>query len=124
MLDSSQYKRYTGLNEGLAGGTCSDAYLLTDEGLAGGTCSIANHSQPGASQQLLCMQLPFFGTLTNWLQTQPELDAVVNADLIAVAGHSRGAKLAALTFASGKIYGQSLGFSCPEPHTPPFTLLF
>lgn len=46
-------------------------------------------------------ELPFFGTLIDWLQTQPELSAVVNTDTIGVAGHSRGAKLAALTLASG-----------------------
>lgn len=48
------------------------------------------------------MQLPFCQLLTNWLQTQSELKLLVDTDCIGVAGHSRGAKLAALHFASGK----------------------
>ncbi|KAL3163081.1 hypothetical protein ABBQ32_009500 [Trebouxia sp. C0010 RCD-2024] len=47
------------------------------------------------------MQLPFFQLLTTWLKTQPELTSLVDTDNIGVAGHSRGAKLAALHFASG-----------------------
>ena len=63
------------------------------------------------------MQLPFFGTLIDWLQTQPELSAVVNTDTIGVAGHSRGAKLAALTLASGKLVQIALIFKCTALHT-------
>ena len=49
------------------------------------------------------MQLPFCQLLTNWLKTQSELKLLVDTDSIGVAGHSRGAKLAALHFASGKL---------------------
>lgn len=49
------------------------------------------------------MQLPFLQLLTSWLTTQPELKSLVDTDTIGVAGHSRGAKLAALHFASGKL---------------------
>lgn len=55
------------------------------------------------SQLLLYMQLPFLQLLTSWLETQPELKSLVDTDTIGVAGHSRGAKLAALHFASGKL---------------------
>ena len=54
-------------------------------------------------EQLLCMQLPFFQLLISWLKTQPELHSHVDTDSVGVAGHSRGAKLAALHFASGKL---------------------
>ena len=49
----------------------------------------------------ICMQLPFFLHLTNWLSNQPELKEMVNVELLGVAGHSRGAKLAALHLTSG-----------------------
>lgn len=57
------------------------------------------------SIKLLCVQLPYFQLLTNWLKEQPELTSLVDTDNIGVAGHSRGAKLAALHFASGKLTG-------------------
>ena len=50
----------------------------------------------------LCMQLPFFSQLTDWLSREPDLKGVVNLELVGVAGHSRGAKLAALLFSSGQ----------------------
>ena len=51
------------------------------------------------------MQLPFFLQLVTWLSKQTNLKDVVKLDQIGVAGHSRGAKLAALHLASGKLPG-------------------
>ena len=48
------------------------------------------------------MQLPFFQQLIDWLSTQPELKEAIDLEYIGVSGHSRGAKLAALHFASGE----------------------
>jgi len=48
------------------------------------------------------MQLPFFQQLIDWLSTQSELKEAIDLEYIGVAGHSRGAKLAALHFASGE----------------------
>ncbi|KAL0050014.1 hypothetical protein WJX82_002740 [Trebouxia sp. C0006] len=47
-------------------------------------------------------ELPFFQQLIDWLSTQPELKEAIDLETIGVAGHSRGAKLAALHFASGQ----------------------
>ena len=74
---------------------CKDyghAVGLISSGMPSSTCS-----------RLLYMQLPYFQLLTSWLKTIPELKSVVDTDSIGVAGHSRGAKLAALHFASGKL---------------------
>lgn len=46
-------------------------------------------------------ELPFFQQLVTWLSKQTNLQDVVKLDQIGVAGHSRGAKLAALHLASG-----------------------
>ena len=52
------------------------------------------------------MQLPFFQQVIDWISTQPELKEAMDLEHIGVSGHSRGAKLAALHFASGEPPGQ------------------
>ncbi|KAA6429379.1 MAG: hypothetical protein FRX49_00773, partial [Trebouxia sp. A1-2] len=47
-------------------------------------------------------ELPIFQQLIDWLSTQSGLKEAIDLGHIGVAGHSRGAKLAALHFASGQ----------------------
>ena len=65
------------------------------------------------------MQLPFCQLLTNWLETQSDLKLLVDTGSIGVAGHSRGAKLAALHFASGKLTSLPANYRSLKPKNFP-----